>query len=82
MHRKYLEHNFYVLIALVGSYFLYTLSTSFIAKNICVLLALFLFFLINVHYHYKHTKLHKEIVFEYLLISTLLYLIYLIIVLY
>lgn len=82
MLSKYIQHNLILLIFFLISFALYYFSSTPIAKNLSVLFALVMFFTINVFYHFKHTKARAHIVAEYFLISTLVYLIYLIIVLY
>ena len=82
MLNKYIHHNLILLVIFLISFALYLFSSSSVAKNLSVLFALAMFFIVNVFYHFKHTKAHTQIIAEYLLISTLVYLIYLIIVLY
>lgn len=82
MIKRYIHHNLIILLVILASYFLYFFSINSLAKNLSVLFGVFMFFIVNIFYHIKHTKAHRQVVFEYLLLSVLIYLAYLLVILF
>ena len=82
MLKRYLTHNLTVLLLLIFSGLLYLLSNNSMQKNLIVLGTLLLFVLLNALYHKYLGKINTEILLEYTLIASILYLIYLLITLF
>jgi hypothetical protein len=78
MHiKKHLIHNVInVLVLLIGG-LIYVIFDNAYIRQIGVLITLIAFFISNILYHKHHAKLTKAVLLEYLLICSLVYLIYL-----
>lgn len=77
MHIKnYILHIILSLLILALGFVLYTLVGGFLYRHLVVLFTCLTIFLSNIYYHKHSSKLTKEVVLEYLLVSTLIYLVY------
>jgi len=80
--KKYLNHNLIVLSLFLFGFMLYLVSNSFLQKNVIIIGVLVIFLLLNFLYHKSQGKLTLSIFLEYILIVSLVYLIFLFLNLY